>query len=196
MMTNTSAEKIVRLEGTKELYLVEVVQDPTKYIEHKDPVELIPSIFLLGTDGKVTNDGDFIFYNNPRHASDSSWVVFHDYIQSFRDCDVEQIAIDLSRVPSYISSIAVTVTIYDSQRRKQNFGQTSNAYVRVVKVNNEHDNGIELSRCELTKEFADKTAVLSHELLRNGNEWIVSKLGMGYNGGLEDFCRKFGVDID
>ena len=38
-----------------------------------------------------------------------------------------------AKVPADIDKIAITVTIYDAPVRKQNFGQVSNAYVRVAR---------------------------------------------------------------
>ncbi len=40
--------------------------------------------------------------------------------------------VDLSAVPANIDKIAVTVTIYDADKRRQNFGQVSNSYCRIV----------------------------------------------------------------
>ncbi len=48
------------------------------------------------------------------------------------DGDDEQIRIDLSKVPANIERIAFTVTIYDAETRRQNFGQVSNAFIRLV----------------------------------------------------------------
>lgn len=48
------------------------------------------------------------------------------------DGDDEQVVVDFSKIPAHIHRIGITVTIYDGDGRGQNFGQVSNAFVRVV----------------------------------------------------------------
>ena len=57
----------------------------------------------------------------------------------------EQIQVDLSKVPANIEKIAFTVTIYDAESRHQNFGQVSNAFIRLV----DESTGQELIRYDL-----------------------------------------------
>ena len=64
--------------------------------------------------------------------------------------DDEQIMIDLSKVPANIERIAFTVTIYDAEARRQNFGQVSNSYIRLVDESNE----VELIHYDLGEDFS------------------------------------------
>ncbi|RDY26959.1 TerD family protein, partial [Romboutsia weinsteinii] len=95
--------------------------------------DLDTAAFLVGDNGKVTNDLDFVFYNNVNH---SSGAVKHlgDNRTGAGDGDDEQIKVDLSLIPSNINKVAFTVTIHEAQDRRQNFGQVSNSYIRVVDV--------------------------------------------------------------
>ena len=63
------------------------------------------------------------------------------------DGDDEVIKVDLSRVPADIDKIAFTVTIHDAEARKQNFGQVSNSFIRVVN----ETSGAEVVRYDLRK---------------------------------------------
>ena len=92
--------------------------------------DLDAEVFLLGDNGKVTSDGDFVFYGNTVHASGS---VEHtgDNRDGAGDGDDETIKIDLSKVPQNISRITFAVTIYDAAVRNQNFGQVNNAFIRI-----------------------------------------------------------------
>ena len=45
-------------------------------------------------------------------------------------------AVDLSKVPANITKIAFTVTIYEPEQRKQNFGQVNNAFIRIYNEEN------------------------------------------------------------
>ena len=93
--------------------------------------DLDAAAFLLGESGKVTSSGDFVFYGNLKH---SSGAVEHlgDNLTGEGDGDDEQIMVDLAKVPANIERIAFTCTIYDAENRRQNFGQVSNAFIRIV----------------------------------------------------------------
>ena len=93
--------------------------------------DLDASAFCCGENGKVNSDSDFIFYSNTKH---SSGCVEHtgDNLTGSGDGDDEVIYVDLSLVPENISRISFTVTIYEADARHQNFGQVSNAYIRIV----------------------------------------------------------------
>lgn len=152
--------------------------------------DLDVSIFMVGKSGKVERDEDFIFYNNLKHVSGS---VEHlgDNRTGAGDGDDEQIIIDLKNVPSHIERIAVTTTIYEALERRQNFGQVSNSYVRVVNDENE----IELLKYDLGEDFSTETALVVCEIYRHNGEWKFSAVGSGYDGGLETLCKNYGLSV-
>lgn len=163
--------------------------DTNKYDGGSD-FDLDSSVFLLGADSKVTDGGDFIFFNNLKHASGS---VEHlgDNLTGAGDGDDEEIKIDLSKVPANIEKIAFTVTIYEADARKQNFGQVENAFIRVF----DEQNGKELIRYDLDEDFSIETAVIVGELYRNKGEWKLNAVGSGFEGGLAALGNHFGISI-
>ena len=152
--------------------------------------DLDSSAFLLGADGKVTSDADFVFYNNLKH---SSGAVEHlgDNLTGAGEGDDEQIKIDLSKVPDAIQKIDFTVTIHEADARKQNFGQVENAFIRVVN----NDTNEELIRYDLGEDFSIETAVVVGEIYRHSGEWKFQAVGSGFQGGLAALGRNFGVNI-
>ncbi|MDR1246816.1 MAG: TerD family protein [Clostridiales Family XIII bacterium] len=169
--------------------LVGLGWDTNKYDGGFD-FDLDASAFLLGDNGKVLSDADFVFYGNQKHSSGS--VYSHgDNLTGEGDGDDEQISIVLSQVPANISKIAITVTIYDAETRKQNFGLVSNAFCRIV---NEASNQ-ELMRYDLGEDFSVETAVVVGELYRNGAEWKFNAIGSGFAGALAALGRNFGVNV-
>ena len=145
---------------------------------------------MLTDAGRVSNQDDFIFFGNLTHPSGS---VRHlgDNLTGAGDGDDEQIRIELSKVPANISRIAFTVTIYDAEQRRQNFGQVSNAYVRIF----DESNGVELLRYDLGEDFSIETAAVFGELYKNGAEWKFNAIGSGYQGGLAALCNNYGVEV-
>ena len=160
--------------------------------------DLDASAFLLGKNGKVLKDEDFVFYGN-QEARNGAVKSMGDNLTGAGagdDGDDEQIFIDFSKVPAEIDKIAITVTIYDSDVRHQNFGQVSNAYVRVAKISNENDTvGTEVLRFDLGEEFSIETALVVCEIYRNGNDWKFNAVGAGYQGGLYALCKSYGVNV-
>ena len=152
--------------------------------------DLDSAAFMLTDAGRVSNQDDFIFFGNLTHPSGS---VRHlgDNLTGAGDGDDEQIRIELSKVPANISRIAFTVTIYDAEQRRQNFGQVSNAYVRIF----DESNGVELLRYDLGEDFSIETAAVFGELYKNGAEWKFNAIGSGHQGGLAALCNNYGVEV-
>ncbi len=152
--------------------------------------DLDASVFMIGENGKVNNDFDFVFYNNLEHPSGS---VIHtgDNRTGEGDGDDESVLIDFSKIPASIDKIGITVTIHDAVQRVQNFGQVSNAFVRIVN----EETGREILRYDLTEEFSIETALVFCELYRHEGGWKFSAVGSGFQGGLDSLCKNYGLDV-
>ncbi|AQS08575.1 general stress protein 16U [Clostridium saccharobutylicum] len=163
--------------------------DVNKYDGGND-FDLDAVAFCCGEDGKVHNEADMIFYNNLKH---SSGAIEHlgDNLTGDGDGDDEQMLIDLSSIPQHINKIDFTVTIHEAEERKQNFGQVSNSYVRVVNS----DTKEELIKYDLGEDFSIETAIVVAELYRNGSEWKFNAIGSGFEGGLAALCKNFGLNV-
>ncbi|WP_040208521.1 TerD family protein [Neobacillus jeddahensis] len=163
--------------------------DTNKYDGGND-FDLDSSIFLLGENGKVTNETDFVFYNNPQGAN-GAVVHTGDNRTGAGDGDDEQVKINLSAVPANVQRIAFTITIHDADSRNQNFGQVSNSYARIFN----EATGEELIRYDLGEDFSIETAIVVGELYRHNGEWKFSAIGSGYQGGLAALATDFGLSI-
>ncbi|MDE6364998.1 MAG: TerD family protein [Lachnospiraceae bacterium] len=153
--------------------------------------DLDAAAFLLGDSGKVADSDDFVFYRNLTHSSGS---VVHqgDNLTGVGEGDDEQIKVDLSKVPDSITKIAFTVTIYEAEQRRQNFGQVSNAFIRIYN----EETGEEMLRYDLGEDFSIETAAVFGELYKNGGEWKFNAIGNGFQGGLAALCANFGVEVE
>ena len=153
--------------------------------------DLDGAAFLVTENGKVSRGEDFVIYGNLTHPSGS---VQHmgDNLTGEGEGDDEQIKVNLSAVPANIAKIVFTVTIYDAETRRQNFGQVSNAFIRIYN----EDTGEEMLRYDLGEDFSIETAAVFGELYKNGNEWKFNAIGSGYQGGLAALCASFGVDVE
>ena len=152
--------------------------------------DLDASAFLLGANGRVTQDADFIFYSNANHPS-GAVVYGGDNRTGAGEGDDEQIFVDLSQIPANIEKIDFTVTIYDADVRRQNFGQVNNAFVRIV----DDATGAEIVRYDLEEDFSIETAVVVGEIYRHNGEWKFNAIGSGFQGGLAALCAHYGISI-
>ncbi len=151
--------------------------------------DLDAAAFMCGANGVCPTEKEFIFYGNLVHSTES---VQHmgDNLTGGDDGDDEEIMIDLEKVPANIEKIAFTVTIYEAEKRRQNFGQVSNAFIRIV----DSSNNTELIRYDLGEDFSIETAVVVGELYRNNGEWKFNAIGSGFQGGLAALCGHYGIE--
>lgn len=171
-----------------------------------DEFDLDASAILVGADGKVRSDDDFVFYNQmgdvtlpapapgkpaPFDPAKASVMYQGDNRTGDGDGDDEQVLVDFDRIPSDIERVVFTVSIYDAERRAQNFGQVRNAFIRLVN----DSTGTEIVRYDLTEDYYSETSLIFAEVYRNGGEWKFRAVGQGYRDGLGGIAREFGVNI-
>ncbi len=194
MAINLSKGQRVSLDKGVKLALVGLGWDTNRYDGGAD-FDLDASAFLLGANGKVRKDEDFIFYGNLQ-STDGAVTHTGDSLEGGSGGDDETLFIDFSKVPADVEKIAITVTIYEAQERGQNFGQVSNAYVRVARRSSESDTvGTEELRYDLGEDFSIETALVVCEIYRSGATWKFNAVGAGYQGGLYALCKAYGVNV-
>ena len=152
--------------------------------------DLDVSVFMTGDSGKVETESNFIFYNNPQDAA-GSVVYSGDNRTGAGEGDDESVKITLSKVPANVQKISFTVTIHEADARGQNFGQVSNAYIRIVDTAKNE----ELLRYDLGEDYSIETAIVAAEIYRHNGEWKFAAVGSGFQGGLEALCRNFGLNV-
>lgn len=150
--------------------------------------DLDASVFLLGANEKLISDKHFIFYNNLISPDpDQSVKLLGDNRTGEGEGDDEGMIVDLRKVPSDVAKIVITVTIHEAEKRNQNFGQVSDAYIRLVDVQSKE----EVLRYDLTEDFSMETAIIIAELYNKGGEWRINAVGAGYEGGLEALLTRY-----
>lgn len=184
----------VSLDNSMKLALVGLGWDTNRYDGGFD-FDLDASVFLLGDNGKLQRDEDFIFYNN-LESRNKAVVHTGDNLTGDGDGDDEVIMIDFTKIPDDIKKIAICVTIHDAVARGQNFGQVSSAYIRIAKMADEFDTvGEPVLKFDLEEEFSIETALVVAEIYLKNGEWKFNAVAAGYQGGLEAIVRSFGGNV-
>lgn len=148
--------------------------------------DLDASVFMLGSNGKISNDKYFVFYNNAT-SPDSSVKHLGDSLTGEGSGDDETIQIDLSKVDASVQEIVFVVTIHEAETRKQNFGQVRNSFIRI------YDNATEkqVAKYELDEDFSTETAIEFGKLYKKDGEWRFQAVGQGYKAGLQKFVDQY-----
>ncbi|MEW1688808.1 TerD family protein [Streptomyces sp. NPDC091265] len=141
------------------------------------------SALLLLTSGKVRSDADFVFYNQPAHASGA---VRHEGKRTTGGASTDTLAIDLARVEPAVDRVVLAASADGGT-----FGRVTGLYVRVTDA----ANGSELARFD-SADATVETAFILGELYRRQGSWKFRAVGQGYGTGLEGLATDFGISVD
>jgi len=152
--------------------------------------DLDASVFVTGENGKVLDDASFIFYNN-KTSADGSVEHQGDNRSGEGEGDDEQVTVKLTGLAPAVKKLVFAVTIHEAEGRNQNFGQVSNAFIRVV---NKADNK-EIARYDLSEDASTETAMIFGEVYKHNDEFKFKAIGQGFAGGLKPLAESYGVNI-
>ena len=145
--------------------------------------------FLLQVNGKVLDDNDFIFYNNPKSSNGS--IIHNVNNENTRLMGKEQITIETSNIPQNIDKIAFTITIHAADIKKQNFSKFTNIFVKIIDANTKE----EYCTYNMSEDLTVETAIVACEIYRKGLNWKFAAVGAGFVGGLNALCTKYGIEV-
>ncbi len=164
--------------------------------------DLDASAIMIDVNRKLISENHFIFYNNYCgnghgrlspciHCGDGKYSVIHTGDdpngKSSNGDDDEAIRVNLSTIGNEVSEILFVVTIDEFERRKQNFGQVRNSYIRIV----DDSNGQEIAKYELDEDFSVETGVEFGRLYKRNGQWKFEASGIGYKADLGFFLEKY-----
>lgn len=145
-------------------------------------VDADASAYLLTAAGKVRDDADMVFYNQPQGGDGA--------VRFVSDSGRGTFEVDVSRLPPAIERVVFCVTIHEAQARAQTLALIAGAGVTVAPTG-----GAPALAFRPDLGGASETAMTFGELyLRNG-QWKFRAVGQGFNGGLAPLARSFGIDV-
>lgn len=148
--------------------------------------DLDASVFMLDASGKAPGDKYFVYFNNLKSA-DGALEHTGDNLTGEGEGDDETIHVDLKKIDPKITEIVFVVTIYDAEKRKQNFGQVRNAFIRIYNK----ATGENIAKYELDEDYSGETAVEFGRMYKKDDQWRFNAVGQGFAGGLERFTAMF-----
>ncbi|MEU0402031.1 TerD family protein [Streptomyces sp. NPDC006197] len=143
------------------------------------PVRLDVSGLLLGANGKVRSDDDFIFYNQPAGPG----VTY----RSGGGTAPDAILVDTGALPAGIERIVVTAS-------PDAAGQTFQGIEPTATIRNADDGAVIATFTP--PRLATETALVVVEIYLRGGAWKARAVGQGYANGLAGIATDFGVSVD
>lgn len=138
---------------------------------------------LLLVSGKVRSDADFVFYNQPAHASGA---VRHEGKRTAGDAVTDSLVVDFAAVEPAIDRVVVVASADGGT-----FGRVTGLYVRIV----DSASGSEIARFESADATVETAFILGELYLRQG-AWKFRAVGQGYDTGLGGLATDFGISVD
>lgn len=150
--------------------------------------DLDAAVFMLDSNKKLPTEKFFVFYNNPTSPDGACSSSGDDRTGGNSDGgDDETITVDLTKISPQVTSLVFTASIYEAAKRKQNFGQVQNSYIRIC----DNDSGKEICKYELSEDFSIETAIEFGRLYLHNGEWKFEAIGSGYKEGLQAIVDKY-----
>lgn len=135
-------------------------------------LDIDAAAFALAENGRVRDEDDFVFYNQPSHPSGAIALSGGDGAARF--------AVTLSRLPAAVEKVAFTLTVH---------GDAAFSEAEQVRV------GVE-GQLQYAPERGREAALILAELYRRGGAWKFRAVGQGFEGGLAPLATHFGVAVD
>ncbi|WND36532.1 VWA domain-containing protein [Streptomyces sp. BB1-1-1] len=180
-MTATSLSKGANLAVDSPAVRVELVWSAGPGVPEVDA-----SALLLTSAGRVRDDGDFVFYNQPRHASDA---VRHLGKQGGSGAGAgvttDAVEVDLRSVEAAVDRIVLCASADGGT-----FGQVPGLSLRLLDAGTR----TELARFDMAA--GTETALVGGELYRRQGKWKFRAVGQGYASGLAGVATDFGITVD
>ncbi|MET8221555.1 VWA domain-containing protein [Streptomyces hirsutus] len=140
------------------------------------------SALLLTESGRVRDDGDLVFYNQPRHTSGA---VTHLGKRSAAGAATDTVEVDLPRLEPTVERVVLCASSDGGT-----FGQVPGLVLRLLDAGT----GAEIARFDMVA--GTETAFIGGELYRRQGKWKFRAVGQGYAAGLAGLATDFGITVD
>lgn len=147
------------------------------------------SALLVGPDGQVRSDEDFVFYNQPRHPSG---LVRHLPKKRVEDGLTDTIEADLAGLDPSVDQVVIAAS-----SDGDTFACVPDLRILLFDAAADPSEGAEpLALFEVRPETGEETAIICGELYRRGDSWKFRAVAQGYPSGLIGLATAFGISVD
>ncbi|WP_260638587.1 TerD family protein [Streptomyces angustmyceticus] len=144
------------------------------------------SALLVGPEGRVFSDEDFVFYNQPRHPSG---LVRHLPKTRLDESLTDTIEADLSALDASVDRVVLAASSDGGV-----FAGVPD--LRVLLYDAAASDGEPVAVFDVVPETGDERALICGELYRRADGWKFRALGQGYETGLVGLATEFGISVE
>jgi len=144
------------------------------------------SALLLGADGRVRSDEDFVFYNQPRHPSG---LVRRLPKRSVPEGLMDSVEADLNALDPSVDQVIIAASSDGAT-----FAQVHD--LRILLYDTAGSGEEPLAVFDVRPETGEETAIICGELYRRGDGWKFRAVAQGYPTGLVGLATAFGISVD
>ncbi|MFF9480012.1 TerD family protein [Streptomyces sp. NPDC014733] len=144
------------------------------------------SALVVGPDGRVRSDADFVFYNQPQHPGCG---VRHLAKAPVGESLTDSLEADLTTLDASVDRIVLTASADGGT-----FGHVPD--LRVLLYDAAGGDGEPLLLFDIAPDTGDETALICGELYRRAGGWKFRALGQGYDSGLLGLATEFGISVE
>jgi tellurite resistance protein TerA len=138
---------------------------------------------LLLVNGKVRNDSDFVFYNQPNHPGGA---VRYEGKNNSGGTVTDTLWVNLAGMDAPVERVLLAASADGGT-----FGQVPGLSIRVLDA----ANNAEVARFDAPGATSE-TAFIVGELYKRNGAWKFRAVGQGYDSGLAGLARDFGISVD
>lgn len=144
------------------------------------------SALLLGPDGRVRSDQDFVFYNQPRHPSGA---VRHRPKQRGPQGITDPVEVDLGTLDASVECVVIAASVDAGTFTDLNLSIT------IHDISPGADSS-PIAEYTVVPETGRESALNCGELYRRGDGWKFRAIGQGYTSGLIGLATDFGITVE
>ncbi|WP_295385894.1 TerD family protein [uncultured Thiodictyon sp.] len=153
-----------------------------------EQVDIDVCAFLLNSQEKVSDDGDFVFYNQKEDTARS--ILLNTEPENGHD--IQLFSIKLDKIPTHVKKIVFVATIDKASERSQNFRDISDICIRIFELDAFDEKMVTFKPIQPNKE----TSIALGELYLHQSNWKFRGLGQGFESGLEALTLRYGVNTN
>ncbi|MFD7609542.1 TerD family protein [Streptomyces sp. NPDC059828] len=146
------------------------------------------SALLLGADGRVRSDEDFVFYNQPRHPSGLVRLMPK---KRAADGMADTVQADVGSLDPSVDQVVLAASSDGGS-----FAGVHDLRVALYDAGQAEAEAEPLAVFDVRAETGEETAIICGELYRRGDGWKFRAVGQGYPTGLIGLATAFGISVD
>ncbi|SDN63746.1 Stress response protein SCP2 [Actinacidiphila guanduensis] len=145
------------------------------------------SALLLGADGRVRSDADFVFYNAPRHPSG---LARHLPKKRVPEGLTDTVEVDLAALDAGVDRVVLAASCDGGA-----FHLVQDLVLALYDTAGPQ-HAAPMATFDVVPDTGRETALICGELYRRGADWKFRALGQGYVSGLVGLATEFGIAVD